>query len=187
MTREEVRAGLLAQTEAATLNIDQWCYYWSQVTGSDCPAPEDFAQLLYQDVGLRDALYSLDEFLNIAFDRNFGGAPAYQPETPGPVTVPVVIGPNPGALPVTTLPETAICPQVMKQCPDGSFVGYKPGTCEYQPCPGPGTPVVPGAPAPTPTRPPAGGGLASVPGALFSNPLLLLLVGFAVYKFAKKG
>ena len=27
------------------------------------------------------------------------------------------------------------CAQVMKTCPDGSTVGYKPGTCEYLPCP----------------------------------------------------
>ena len=33
----------------------------------------------------------------------------------------------------TTTPP--VCAQVMKQCSNGSQVGYKPGTCEYQECP----------------------------------------------------
>lgn len=36
---------------------------------------------------------------------------------------------------VVAPPSNVYCAQVMKQCSDGSYVGYKPGTCEYNACP----------------------------------------------------
>lgn len=60
---------------------------------------------------------------------------------------------NASMTPAAPVAEGPFCAQVMKQCSDGSLVGYKPGTCEYQACPVVTTPA-PVVVAPAPVVPP---------------------------------
>lgn len=97
MNAAELMNALLQAGDADGYNIDEHCYFYSQVTGTPCPPPENFG------AGDRGVRYSVASFASLAaggFDGNANGGSTSAPGTTIPVVVPgtgnAIIGGNSG-------------------------------------------------------------------------------------------
>ncbi len=75
--------------------------------------------------------------------------------------------------------STPVCAQVLKQCPDGSLVGYATGTCQYLSCPQPTT-----APTSSAINQPSISGGAAVSSGSFGGLLNQKLAVFSISNYA---